>query len=343
MVFVETGSTEGAVNLAFEEYFLKNEVVDDTVLMLWRNRPTVVVGAYQNTLEEVDMDYAMRGGIDVIRRSSGGGAVYHDLGNLCFTFIAKAEDFSNLDYGMFLTPVAEALEKLGMPTEISGRNDLTFRGRKISGSAVRLYRNKVLFHGTLLYDSDLEALGRVLAVPDDKIRSKGIKSVRARVTRIKPNLPRKMDIMEFRQALLETFFRGGEIRTYAPTEEQLLEIEGLAEEKYRSFAWNFGRNPQCGMSYSKRFPGGKVTACLTLREGRIFRCRFRGDFLGCAEIEEIERALEGVVYMERAVQCALENIDIGLYFGKITAKELLSCIMGRVTEEGGETAWKKSS
>ena len=165
MIYVETNSIMGSENLAFEEYFLKKEDIREPVLMLWRNRPTIVVGAFQNTHEEICEEFVKANKIDVVRRTSGGGAVYHDLGNLCFSFIMEHGDFTNTDYSAFLKPVVEALRGMGIQAGINGRNDLVLGDAKISGSAVRIYKNRVLFHGTLLFSSDLGKMFRYGGYP----------------------------------------------------------------------------------------------------------------------------------------------------------------------------------
>lgn len=328
MIYVETNSIIGAENLAYEEYFLTREDIKEPIIMLWRNRPTIVVGAFQNTWEEVCGEYVSAHGIDVIRRTSGGGAVYHDLGNLCFSFIMEQDDFTNTDYAVFLEPVVKALEKMGIKAVVNGRNDLELENSKISGSAVRIYKNRVLFHGTLLYSSDLKILSKALQVKPDKLVSKGIKSVRSRVTTIAEHLPYHMGVLEFKRRLLDAFFEGEERTQYQLSENEKMEILHLARNKYETFDWTYGKNPPADMEHSRRFTGGQIAVKASLRNSRVEDIRFEGDFLGCMEVKEIERALTGVVYQKEAVSHALEEIDLRPYFGSITREELVGCIMG---------------
>ena len=328
MIYVETNSIIGSENLAFEEYFLKKEDISEPVLMLWRNRPTIVVGAFQNTHEEICEEFVKANKIDVVRRTSGGGAVYHDLGNLCFSFIMEHGDFTNTDYSAFLKPGVEAPRGMGIQAGINGRNDLVLGDAKISGSAVRIYKNRVLFHGTLLFSSDLEILSRALRVKQDKLVSKGIKSVRSRVTTIAEHLSYDMDVLEFRERLLQALFGESGGKEYEISRNERREIMCLARDKYESFLWTYGKNPPADLTHGKRFGGGSITVKASLKNSRIEQIRFEGDFLGCMEMKDIEQLLNGVVYERDAVSRVFEELDIRPYFGTITKEEVVGCIMG---------------
>lgn len=328
MFYIETGSIVGAENLAFEEYFLMQETFTKPIVMLWRNRPTIVVGAFQNTFEEINEDFVKGHHIDVVRRISGGGAVYHDLGNLCFSFITMQEDFANMDYGVFLTPVVKALRGMGVPAQINGRNDLVVDGMKISGSAMRIYKNRLLFHGTLLYSSDLKILAHALNVKQDKLASKGIKSVRSRVTTISRYLPEETGVLEFKAMLLKAFGEEEEMLTYVPDREELNKIQILARDKYKSFDWTYGKNPPADLCHSRRFSGGGLKVLLSLKSSLIDKIKFEGDFLGCMDPGCIEMLLTGRPYEREALERVIQNTDLSPYFGSITKEELVSCIMG---------------
>lgn len=328
MIYIETNSTVGAENLAFEEYFLKKETCKEPILMLWRNRPTIVVGAFQNTFEEINEDFVKEHHIDVVRRTSGGGAVYHDLGNLCFSFIMEQEDFACMDYGIFLKPVVRALRCMGVPAEVNGRNDLVVDGMKISGSAMRIYKNRLLFHGTLLYSSDLKILAHALNVKQDKLASKGIKSVRSRVTTISRYLPEQTGVLEFKAMLQKAFGEEAGMILYTPDEQELREIRSLAHDKYKSFDWTYGKNPPAGLCHRQRFPGGELTVQLLLEKALIAGIRFEGDFLGSMEQDNIIGLLTGLPYGKESIEKALQNTDLTPYFGSITKKQLIGCIMG---------------
>ena len=328
MIYIETASFVSSVNLAFEEYFLKSKEIGDDIFMLWQNEPTIVVGRFQNTLEEINQAYTDSHNIHVIRRISGGGAVYHDLGNLCFTFILRNVTPSSADFSKFTIPVVKALAQMGIQAETSGRNDLTIDGKKISGIAMALHKNQFLFHGTLLFDSNLEVLGQALNVSTDKIESKGIKSVRSRVTNIKPYVATGMQITEFKQTLKQLILSNDKQNVYDPTIEDQTAIQALVENKYLTWEWNFGNNPTSKIRYSRRYPGGKVEFNFELEKGFIKFCQIKGDFLGLCDIDEVEERLINTRYTAEDVQNVLATIDIAKHFGSITKEEILQCIMG---------------
>ncbi len=231
MKYIDSKSHDSYFNLALEEYILKNENIEEDIVFLWQNTPTIVVGNNQNTIEEINVPFVKENKIQVVRRLSGGGAVYQDMGNLNFTFIKCLNETSNLDIKKFALPVVEALNKLGVPAQLTGRNDISVEGKKISGNAQRLYRNKLLHHGTLLFDTDLEVMVKVLQVGIDKIESKGIKSIRSRVTNIKPYFSQQITIEEFRESILKELFQGKEVNYYYLEEKDLKEINDLVNTK----------------------------------------------------------------------------------------------------------------
>ena len=248
MLYIKSkNSTDPHFNLAMEEYVLKYLNLAEEYLLLWQNEPAIIIGRHQNTLEEVNMDYTRENNIHVVRRLSGGGAVYHDLGNLNFTFIRRAIRSELLDLKSFTQPVIHALKKLGVNAEVSGRNDLTIEGKKFSGNAQYLYKNNILHHGTLLFDSDLSELNKALRVRADKIESKGIKSVRSRVTNIREHIKGDQDtnINEFtallRDAVAEV--QGENFAEYTLGEKDYEGIRALMQERYLTWQWN-SANPR---------------------------------------------------------------------------------------------------
>lgn len=328
MIYIETNSTLPQVNLAFEEHFLMGPDLGEDIVMLWQNEPTVVIGAFQNTHSEINQAYIADNGIHVVRRITGGGAVYHDLGNLCFSFILHNDNPRDVNFSIFAQPVVKALEKLGIYAEASGRNDLTINGAKFSGNAMKIHRDRILFHGTLLYDSNIEILSKALKVSADKIESKGIKSVRSRVTNIKPHAKQDMDITEFKNTLKQLLFEGERLNEYEPAPEDMSAIFNLSEKKYKTWEWNYGNNPKASVVFSRRYPGGKIEANLELNKGVITGCKFTGDFLAYGEIKEIEARLAGVCHERKAIETALADLDINILFGSIKREEVIDCIMG---------------
>lgn len=326
MKYIENNSTDPHYNLAFEEYIFKNLDKEDFVL-LWRNGPSIIVGKNQNTIEEINMDYVKDNKINVVRRVTGGGAVYHDLGNLNFSFITKAQ--SNLiDFKTYNIPIVKALEKLGVDCEFSGRNDIVIDGKKFSGIAQSIIKERVLNHGTLLFDSKLDTLSKALNVKRDKIESKGVKSVSSRVTNIKPYVRDDIDVLEFKELLLINIFEyfNQPVEIYELSHEDKEGIQRMVDEKYGTWEWNFGYSPEFNYKGYERFEGGGVDVRLHVVKGRIENCKVYGDFFGKGDIKDLEDKLRGAKYDKSEINELLENVSIDEYLGRITKEEFMKCL-----------------
>lgn len=326
MKYIENNSTDPHYNLAFEEYIFKNLDKEDFVL-LWRNGPSIIVGKNQNTIEEINMDYVKDNKINVVRRVTGGGAVYHDLGNLNFSFITKAQ--SNLiDFKTYNIPILRALEKLGVDCEFSGRNDIVIDGKKFSGIAQSIIKERVLNHGTLLFDSKLDTLSKALNVKRDKIESKGVKSVSSRVTNIKPYVRDDIDVLEFKELLLINIFEyfNQPVEIYELSHEDKEGIQRMVDEKYGTWEWNFGYSPEFNYKGYERFEGGGVDVRLHVVKGRIENCKVYGDFFGKGDIKDLEDKLRGAKYDKSEINELLENVSIDEYLGRITKEEFMKCL-----------------
>lgn len=286
-----------AYNLALEEILFVDAVRTRAgFLMLWMNDPVVVVGRYQNTAEEVNSEYTRALGVRVVRRMTGGGAVYHDRGNLNYTIIAPSRE-SSLDVKSFAVPLLEFLRSLGVDGELSGRNDVTVDGRKISGVAQYTRSGIVLHHGTVLFDSRLEDVGKALNVRAEKFESKGFKSVRSRVTNVRPFLKNTMTIEEFRESFakfLREYYGARTVRP--PTDEETALAFSLAASKYGTEAWTWGQSPPFTVRLSRRFAAGTVQLGLVVTEGRVTEARVLGDFFSADGVESVENALKGIPY-----------------------------------------------
>lgn len=327
MLYIKNESTNPCFNLAMEEY-LFNLDDNNNYVLLWQNEPTIVVGKYQNTAEEINSEYVKEKGIHVVRRITGGGAVYHDLGNLNYTFINKGTEKKEFDFKKFTMPIVKALERLGVEAELSGRNDITIDGKKFSGNAQYVKQRKVLHHGTLLFNSKMEELTKALKVSEDKFQSKGIKSVRSRVTNISDYLSGDISVSEFKELLLNYMFdEDTDLIEGRLGDTDLNEIDSLMKNKYMNWDWNYGYSPEFNVNQGKRFEAGKIEVLINIKQGIIQGIKFYGDFFGSGNLEEIEALLKGKRYAEYEIRTALAHLNVNDYFKGITLDELMSCIL----------------
>lgn len=328
MLFIDNkGITDPRINLAIEEFALKNLDVNNTYLLFYINEPSIIIGKNQNTIEEINTEYVEKNGIHVVRRLSGGGAVYHDLGNLNFSFITKDDGDSFMNFQKFTKPVIQALEKIGVKAEMKGRNDILVEGRKVSGNAQFATRGRMFSHGTLMFDSEIENVVSALKVRKDKIESKGIKSIRSRVANISEFLSEKMTIEAFKQLLLRNIFEGAdEIPEYILTDDDWKKIHEISEKRYKSWDWNYGKSPQFNIQHSHRFPVGLIEFRLDVSKGVISQCKIFGDFFGIGDVADIENRLIGTRYERSEIERALAEIDVPHYFGNVTKDEIVNLI-----------------
>ncbi|MFD3155777.1 lipoate--protein ligase [Haloimpatiens sp. FM7330] len=325
MRYILNNSYDPYHNLALEEYIFKGIGQREDFIILWQNQPTVLVGVHQNTIEEINLEYVKKNNINIVRRSTGGGTVYQDLGNLNFSFITSYDENNLIDFKRYTIPVIKALDKLGINTKLSGRNDLTIDNKKFSGNAQSLCKGRILHHGTLLFNSDLEVLSKVLKVEKDKIQSKGIKSVKSRVTNISDYLHKDIDINKFKEFLLENLFEEEDLQEYCLTEKDIKSIKDLKENKYMTWEWNYGKSPKFNLKNSKRFTNGKVEILLNVNKGVIKNCKIYGDFLALTNVNTLEQKIIGLKYQEEELIKLLNSVNLKKYFGNISAQEVLKC------------------
>ena len=322
MRYLKNPSTNPYYNMAFDEYCLESLPIDEPVFFLWQNRPAVIVGYNQEVNTEVNLDYLKEKGIDLVRRVTGGGAVYHDLENLNYTIVGRSEDLER-DYPEYAALMMKALQALGVPATLSGRNDILVEGKKVSGFAKRVCKNRLMVHGTLMYNVDVDVLTHVLNPSTTKLQSKGIASVRSRVTNLCNYLPELSDIQAFKNRLEEILSNNYFDAEYKLSEADLAHIQQLTDEKFATWEWNYGRSPKATLVHSARLACGTVEIHLTLAENRIASCRFGGDFLGNLPASDVEKALTGIPYEINEIRKCLSKLEISRYFDRVSADNLL--------------------
>lgn len=330
MLFVDNrGITDARVNLALEEYVFRNKPADEDVLLFYVNARAIIIGRNQNTIEEIDPDVVAARGIHVVRRVSGGGAVYHDLGNLNFSFMTPQVTGRFNRYDTFTLPVIEVLRDLGVPAELSGRNDIVVEGRKISGNAQFATPNRMFSHGTILLDSNLDDITAALRPKPGKVESKGVKSIRSRVANVREFLAEPLHVDELRERIVERIF-GTRDRARVPqielTDRDWEAVHALVESKYGNWAWNYGENPRCNVQRARRFPIGEIDVRLDVQQGRIAAVRFFGDYMGREDVGALERRLAGIAYERDAVAAVLREVAVADYFGDVSHEDVTDII-----------------
>lgn len=328
MLEIINNSNDPYFNLALEEYVAKNIKVE-ALFIIWQNSPVVVVGNNQNTLEEVNMDFLKANNIELVRRISGGGAVYHDLGNINFTFVAALGKKVGFDFERFTAPIIKTLDKIGIKAEHNGRNDITIAGRKFSGNAQFRHKNRVMHHGTLLYDVNLEDMVEALNVSEEKIIAKGVKSVRSRVTNIKEHLKQDLSVEEFKELLLENLrIEAGIEGIYKLNDDDWHKVQELYETKYKTWDWNIGKSPDYNMKKQKRFAWGSIEFRFKIINNIIHNCKIYGDFFAAQDISILEAEFTGLNYEETAIQSLLNKKVITEFLPNTNPDEILELIFG---------------
>lgn len=322
---------ENTVNCPYYNLALEQTVFDrldrrHSYCMLWRNRSAVIIGRNQNTAAEINQAFVDSRGIDVARRLSGGGAVYHDMGNINFTFITDAAE--TIDFAPFCALIREALQSFGVPARVSGRNDMTVDGKKISGNAQYIRQNRVMHHGTLLYDSDLDMLSRALS-GSGKVESGGIRSVRSAVTNIRPYMEAGMPSDAFFGALRDRLLYTLGMREYTLTADDKAAAETLRERVYSRRDWNYGASPPCNARKRLFVEGcGTVEALLNIEKGIIAHASFYGDFFGNENPAALAAVLAGHRLEYGELAAALQGIAISRYFYNMDTEAFLQLLLG---------------
>ena len=335
MYYVSMKDHEIGRNLATEQYLMNNVEFDEPLVLFYYEEPCIIVGRNQNTLEEINADYVREHNITVTRRLSGGGAVYQDLGNLCFSFVVDSDSQEFGDFKTFTQPIIDVLHEMGATTaNVSGRNDLLVDGKKFSGNAMYSRNGKTFSHGTLMLNVDLNVVPNALTVPTDKIASKGIKSVRSRVTNLRPFLaPEYQDITvpEFRDTLLTKLFHVDSLdeikdKEYQVTPEQQKAIDKIYEDYYANWDWVYGKSPEFSVKRRQHFDMGTIDARLQVTDGHIQNIKFFGDFFGSGDVHDVEKALTGLRYDHNVISEKLADLDLNRYFTGIPREDIIDLI-----------------
>lgn len=326
MRYLKNDNTDPYFNMAFDEYALEQLPLDEPLFYLWQNRPAVIIGLNQDAYNEVNLEYLREHDIALVRRVTGGGAVYHDFGNLNYTIVGRSADL-NRDYPEYTRHMLRALQSLGIEAALSGRNDILVSGRKVSGYAKRVYKDRLMVHGTLMYNVDLETLERVLNPPMDKLNAKGIASVRSRVTNLSEYLPSVTDIDDFRIHIERHLSNNYHDTEVTLSNEQLQVVSSMAQQKFMTEKWNFHRiapkRDKELIKYTQRLTCGMVSMQLQVEDGLITSCLLSGDFIGNLPPQHLEHALIGLRYDRDDLYRSLSSMNIRDYFDGVTADELL--------------------
>ena len=326
MKYIKTDWSIPYWNMAFEDYLMNTASFDDDYVFFYIHKPSIIVGKHQNTYAEINETYVKEHEIIVARRISGGGAVYHDGGNLNFSFVFRRREGEMIDFQKYTLPVIAALKELGIESELSGRNDILIDGKKFSGNAQLMNKTKVLHHGTLMFDVDIEALVNALNVSQLKIESKAIESVRSRVANLKDSLSTEITIDAFREHLIRSFYQNVDFEEYRLTEHDLAETEKRVLEKYGTWEHNFGASPDFAITKRKKYDAGIVEAHINVSEGVIEAIKIYGDFFFTGSIEELEHNLIGAQFSEDGIGRRLDEIAFDNVIVNLKRAELIDLL-----------------
>lgn len=329
LYYYESPFVDPAFNLAIEEFLMLDGNEGRNIVLLWQNEPTVVVGRHQNTFEEINETFIERCRVHVVRRNSGGGAVYHDLGNLNYSFLVP-DGPSGFDFSRFTGPVVKTLEKLGVRAENGGRNDIVVDGLKISGGAQFKCQGRLLHHGTILFDSRLDDLAEALRTPK-KYASSARPSVRSRVANIREFLVdgphRDLAVDDFKRLLLEEIQNEQIVQKIAPTRTEFETVEKLRNEKYRNWNWNFGRSPSFWThGGSRKFDWGYLDIRLLITGGTVRDAMIYGDFFSEKDPAELIGKLTGLRFLRNEISKSVSEKQIAEVLPALSKEEFLDLL-----------------
>lgn len=328
MQFIDNESIDPYYNLALEEYVFTHAKLDDCLFMLWRNESTIVIGRNQNAIKELNHNFAKEKNLKVVRRNTGGGTVYHDLGNLNYSFIRNCEKGQEIDFSQFADPIIRTLAQYGVKAECNHRNDLVIDGKKFSGTAQTVKNGRMLHHGTLLFNSDLDLIRNALKVKDDIIQSGGVKSVSSHITNISDHLKTPLDIGKFRKDLLTCVIKDRNPSPFQLSEEDILKINKIRTEKYLTWEWNYGKSPRYEIDKKRRYLHGNISVLMSVsRQGTIEKITISGDFSADGKINQLEKLLINAPLRESMLMEILSYCNVSDYIPKMSSRELVEIIL----------------
>lgn len=326
MRLIESDRFDPYFNLALEEYVFENLSEDAPCFILWQNSNTIVIGKFQNTAEEINAPYVEDHGIKVVRRLSGGGAVYHDMGNLNYTFIVAQKDIEDFNFKVFTEYVVDALKSFGISAEFTGRNDIVIDGMKFCGTAQYARKGRIMHHGCIMVDSNLVNVADALKPREAKFQSKSVKSVRSRVTTINACTEEHITVQAFKNVLKEQILKKEKMVPYTLTQKDLEQVEHLKREKYETWEWNYGRSPKCNFEAERKFDFGLVTVNADIEDGIISMIKIYGDFFGNGEIHQLEESLTGQKIDAGLTERIEKKMNVDYYIRGMCAEDLVSLL-----------------
>lgn len=325
MLYYQSQSTNPYFNLAAEQYLfdVAHKTAQD-IFMLWQNNNAVIIGKNQNAEAEINRSFVEQRGIKVARRLSGGGAVYHDMGNLNFTFIVP--DGNDINFQYFCRPIMQTLAQFGVTAETQGRNDITIGGKKFSGNAQYRKDGRVMHHGTIMFSSDLETLQKALSPDDVKLQSKGVKSVRSRVTNINEHLAADITLEMFRDALAKNVLPINH-DLYSLSEKDITGIKQMSDEVYSTWQWNFGASPRYSLIKKRHVENcGTLEFYLDVAQGKIEGIECYGDYFGDKPFAELANLLYKCELRPKSISKAISDIDLNEYFYNLPIHTLVEIL-----------------
>lgn len=323
MLCIASPNTDPYFNLASEEYLLK--CFQEDIFLLYRNVPSIVVGKHQNTLAEINLPFVQEKEIPVARRISGGGTVFHDLGNLNFAFFTSGREGELVNYKKATSPIISALKEMGLEVKLGKRNELLLEGLKISGTASHVYKQRVLHHGTLLYSSEMKDLSLALKTVQDRFTDRAVKSVRSRVTNIRDHLKEELDVEQFQERILSYMLRlHKDASHYQFSTTDVNEISERRNSKFSTWEWNFGYSPKYKFCKSISFKSGRLDLYMNVEKGVIRELKIQGDFSSLKDVAVLEQILTGTIHDPETLRIKLSEIKLSEYIFEMENEELLA-------------------